>query len=731
MAELEEKRVEPGEVDKTFWERTVKEAFKNDPMRIIIELVKNSADSYTRLSKKGIAQPLFKIFIELYCEKRRPPYVKVIDNAEGMESSKLKEALKYGTQTSMGEDIEAITSAEKGIGMKDAMMALKDNWLVTIKDGLINERNKHPDFSTGIGREDEKVTDEDRRKYGIQKNGTVIMGRLPEYFKIRKFSTICELLEKHFLLRKLLQDDNYQIYAINGETKEKRRLKYNPPKIEKKVLEDSFEIKYNGYIYPITLQVYKSEKELQQGKPYGESGLLIFYGKYSVIDFTFFKYDRDSSFSKFFGEVHIEGIDKIIRNPKEDSIVDEKRRGLKFDHPFNQKLAQEIEKRLKTLQSKVESSQYSFDELTKREIIKQTNKLFREISGKGFPSEPPIKPEYFEFYPPYTEIKEFEPKKIFLIINSSIVLDKLEIFLESTNPNIIIKGGNPIKIEKEKIKEEFLIKQIEIYSETPEIHGEIIASAEKPSYKTKIGIDVLENPIFSPRDGFAFVPEKTTVVDGGEKEIRLCIDKSIIKNSREISFSSEGPVSCPGKWLLPDQKNMEKYTIKNIALIKIPIKVKGTNNVGEKAIITAEYENKIAKLYVTIVSEPSLGGLIKDIHPSSSYEKKEISWFDEEKGIIEINFKHPLIRKYMSKKNFRNRSDFLVFIADIITREVIKAFVLSGIKQSSSRFPIYNQDNPENYIKEMEGFITQEYYELGPKLHEMYTALAKTLKIEG
>jgi hypothetical protein len=55
-----------------------------------------------------------------------------------MDSSKLKEALKYGTQTSMGEDTEAITSAEKGIGMKDAMMALEDNWLITIKDGLIN-----------------------------------------------------------------------------------------------------------------------------------------------------------------------------------------------------------------------------------------------------------------------------------------------------------------------------------------------------------------------------------------------------------------------------------------------------------------------------------------------------------------------------------------------------------------------------------------------------------------
>jgi hypothetical protein len=156
-----------------------------------------------------------------------------MDNAEGTDSDKLKEALMYGTQTSMGEDTEAITSAEKGIGMKDAMMALKDNWLVTIKDGLINERNKHPDFTTGIGREDENVADEDRHKFGIHKNGTLVMGELPDYFKIRKFSTICEYLEKHFLLRKLLQNNDYRIYAIDSQTGEQKLLKYRPPKVEK------------------------------------------------------------------------------------------------------------------------------------------------------------------------------------------------------------------------------------------------------------------------------------------------------------------------------------------------------------------------------------------------------------------------------------------------------------------------------------------------------------------
>jgi hypothetical protein len=48
-----ELKTEAGEIDEKFWERTVKEAFKTDPFRIIIELIKNAADSYTRLERIG------------------------------------------------------------------------------------------------------------------------------------------------------------------------------------------------------------------------------------------------------------------------------------------------------------------------------------------------------------------------------------------------------------------------------------------------------------------------------------------------------------------------------------------------------------------------------------------------------------------------------------------------------------------------------------------------------
>ncbi|MCD6464135.1 hypothetical protein J7L02_01260, partial [Candidatus Woesearchaeota archaeon] len=236
-------------------------------------------------------------------------------------------------------------------------------------------------------------------------------------------------LEKHFLLRKLLQNSNYRIYLINGWTKEKRLLQYSPPEIDKRILKETFEIPYNKQKYKVHLVINKSKKELAQRKPYGEAGLLFFYGIYSVLDFTFGRFDGDLSFSKFFGEVRME-VEKIIRDPEEAPLVDEKRRGLDPDHPFNRKLLDEIYKRLRKIREEEEASEYSFDEKTKKEILKEINKIYKDVKGRGPPPEPPIKPETFAFYPVWISLEEYEPKKVFLIINSSIISDNFNISLK-------------------------------------------------------------------------------------------------------------------------------------------------------------------------------------------------------------------------------------------------------------------------------------------------------------
>ena len=134
--------------------------------------------------------------------------------------------------------------------------------------------------------------------------------------------------------------------------------------------------------------------------------------------------------------------------------------------------------------------------------------------------------------------------------------------------------------------------------------------------------------------------------------------------------------------------------------------------------------DKQAELHITVIPEPSFSGPLRDVRLSAKNTKK-ICDFIENEGIIEVYYKHPLIKKYM-KKNFRNRQDFLVFVVDTITREAIKAMVKAGIRENSSRFPIFNIDHQE---PEIEDHIIREYYEQGPKLHELFVKLVRTFKL--
>ena len=164
--------------------------------------------------------------------------------------------------------------------------------------------------------------------------------------------------------------------------------------------------------------------------------------------------------------------------------------------------------------------------------------------------------------------------------------------------------------------------------------------------------------------------------------------------------------------------------LKNILKLEIPINVSETGHVGEKAAIIAMYCDKTTNLRISIVHKPSIGGLLRDIRFSEK-NTKLISHFIDEEGILEVYRKHPLIKKYM-RGRFKNRADFLVFAADVMTREVVKSLVVGGIKENLSRFPIFDLDHPE---PEIDAYVTHEYYEHGLRLHEAFTKLVGSLKL--
>jgi len=303
-----------------------------------------------------------------------------------------------------------------------------------------------------------------------------------------------------------------------------------------------------------------------------------------------------------------------------------------------------------------------------------------------------------------------------------VIVKETKITLRSSNPKISVKPDT-VAFDSYETPKDFVIKTIELYSEEHGNKGEITAESEILKYSSRIGVEVLTNPMFSPDNGFAFVPNKTTIVDGGAKKIDLCIDKTSIDCSKEIDMLSQDPVNCPGKWMLPDAKNIEKKMIKNILRLEVPISIKGQGHIGERAAVVAMYGDKTSNLRITIIPEPTLGGFLRDIIFSDK-ETKKISSFIEDEGILEIYRKHSLIKKYMQGK-FTNRPDFLVFVSDVITREVLRSIVLQGIKEGLSRYSIFDLEHPE---PEIEDHIAREYYEYGPRMHEAFVKLVHTLK---
>ncbi len=725
----------PGVVTEAWWERTVKEAFRHDPIRIIIELIKNSADSYTKLEKNKEIKPKFKIIVELSCWPRKSPFVRVKDFAEGMDGKRLEKALEYGAQTSL-EDKEGSTSAEKGIGLKDAMMSMKDNLLLTIKEGVLNGRTKYPNFDTGERVVNHVVESGDREKLGIPENGTIVEGRLPEWFPDKKFSTICKHLANHYMMYKLVQMEKFEIICVDTFTKDKINLSdlYEIPKEDKNFesIKKEIFLTYQNKKYNFSLEIKKSNKPLDFGKPYGKAGLYFFYGDYTVLDFSFGN-SRYPEMRSFFGEVRM-GVEQLVR--KGELFVDEKRKGLS-DHPLNEDLLAEIDKIVsKIADEQREVTHYVF----KKEswMQQEMKKIYQDMNkggGKNF--QLAIKPRKFEFASPHTDVMEFEPKNIFLIINCAIISSEIEISLSTKNKNleilspstknIILKEEDIDELSIEKDGEKFIVKSIKVYSEKKDSSDEIIAILNG-YHKSKIGISLVSNPIFNPRDGFEFAPKengKVTITEGISKKVDLIISQ-IIYNEKERNVkidNAHGGIKCAGNFDIPIKKNLDRYKIKNVIRYPFEIISKSGEIKERKGVVKAFYRDKETQIEISIV--PPGGINFKGVKFVKSEGTLEISHYKED-GFVYIYEDHPLVKKY-KKRDWKNKNDCLTFFADVIAREFIEKTIRDSIKSGSPKFQIMNQDNPEPEIRD---HFRDEYYKNAAKIHEIQITYLKTAEMK-
>jgi len=623
-----------------------------------------------------------------------------------------------------------------GVGLKDVGLLMEDCRIITVHEGKLNEcliyREKGLPYAL-YPRINETITYQERKRLGIEKNGTIVEGTLPkDPFFARDFETLYKHLCRHYMLRKINQlPKKYRITLT--DQKNEKVLGYEHPKGE--ALFDNARtpcyVSYDGVNFPVKITIKKADRRLGQSGEFREGGLTVVYNEDAVAHCSLFGFDADSYASKLYGEVEIEAqafkVAKLF-DPKKP-IIDEKRRmGLDPDHPFIQDLTSEIQTHLKKIvDSEREAGKKLRESMMKSrnardKVINEFNAMARkELKEKRdiivLPIAPywtaPEPPDFFKFYYENLEIVQYQTTVVGLGILPSVVPDGSPISIATSDP-AIQATPNMIFVDSTKAIAGLIRERIEILGNKCGVQATITA---KHDGKTEeMNVTVIENPILNPKDGFAFIPDNVTIPDGAGKKADLIIDVALIKQDTpdKVTFTSSTPnIHCPS-----DMRILPGLNVIGEKVVELGVPLKG-NRVGTKGTVIASYKQRRATVNAEVVARREIKGMFSDFKFSSE-ELPVISEYDSETGIITIYTMHPMYKKHkdMGEPSLR------VFVIDTIIRTACEAIVREGIRKQSARFPILGDMSSGvfggfQFIREVSLYVEGLYHEHGSNLCEL------------
>lgn len=685
--------IKPG---KRYWDRVI--GTIKSPERLLVELITNSTDSYKRLRALG-EETSGCVQVIHYVGNDGKVKIEVKDEAEGIPFEKLQTAIEeYGEDTS-GLSKGMPVRGTVGVGLKDVGLLMEDCSIITVHDGKLNEciiyREKGLPYAL-YPKINEPITYQERKKLGIEKNGTIVRGTLPkDPLFVRDFETLYKRLCRHYMLRKINQLSN--TYGIILRDKKNRKvLKYEQP--EGETLDDNartpYYVLYGGVNFPIKITIRKADRRLGQSGEFREGGLIVVYNEDAVADCSLFGFDADSYAGKLYGEVEIQAQAfkvKELFDPKKP-IIDEKRRiGLDPDHPFVQQLTAELQLRLrKIIESEREARKALRESVIKsREardrVINKFNAMAREeLKEKRdiviLPIPPywtaPEPPDFFKFYYEDLDIMQHQATVVGLGILPNIVPDGSPITIMSSDPAIQVTP-NLIFVDSTKAVAGLIRERINLLGSKCGVRATITAKHDE---KTKeMIVNVTENPILNPKDGFAFIPDNVTIPDEAKKKIDLIIALELIKKgaTNKVTFASSTPnIHCPSDIEVLPGLNVIGGKVVRLA---VPLEGKG---VGTKGTVTASYNQREAPVNVEVIERREIKGMFSDFKFSPE-DLPVISEYDPETGIITIYTMHPMYKKHKDM----GKSSLRVFVIGTIIRTACEAVVREGIKRQSARFP--------------------------------------------
>lgn len=682
--------------------RRMRTAMHGDIIRVLVELITNSDDSYIRL-ENGEKTKNCKIEILYNKDSINSASFAVRDFAEGMSRETIqKNFTSYGAATSGLKEGKKVRGYF-GQGAKDALIAMSNGMICSFKDDEITQckifwkNNKEPYYEIS------HVPKDCRSAFGIKGNGTIASFKAEKGTTskaIPKFDKIHELLANNYILRKIMMNPSRHVVLIDTNSGKHRRLQYKSPEGEL-ILSEQFKIKFGKYsTFNIKMQLYRASHELNQTGDDRDGGLLLVDEFGAVLGISLFKFNSDPNASKFFGEVVIEGFRQLLEN--EEAVLSEEREGLVPRHPFCQKLIDEIEKRLELKvreealrRQKEEANRFDNEETNKyknafdilndiaEEEIEEIKNLGDTTSDKisvpeqGFllhPEKAEITVNKTYNFTLYIDTNKFDPGAIFKI---SVTTPKLHCYTED------------IKLAKTKNKG-IVKKYIKLQGKESGTEGKLIVSFGKNKSESEVFIV----PEKSDKDllfteGMIFEPASLTLRPNQPRKVSLKVYVKKILSGSTIKLVSEN------ESIKIDKEEIKVNDAEAIRhLVKYELEVWG-EGVGKKGWITAISNDDglehTALLEVQIKSanieekDKNRNGMFSEPEFSLEHDPLQRASYSSESGKVIIYVNFPSNKLYLGKDGiYRKTLPGQILIADLVAERCFneiakKKFETSGI----------------------------------------------------
>jgi hypothetical protein len=726
--------------DSKYIRRQFEKAVGRSVVKVLTEPVTNSDDSYERLKARGNddGEGFGSIVIEFDRTKR---VFAIVDQAEGMTAEAMHDQFVTYGQQSADRAAGMRTRSLFGKGLRDVLFTQERGIVQSVRDGKAYLCKFRLRSSSGEDRpviditKGPEVTEELRTAWGISRNGTRVEFRLNKDMPLPKADRLEADISRFYMLRPLLSRSDRMVIlrVISRGGTEDRVLKYHPPAAgaTEPVADDAWRMDWEGQQINVSIELLAYTDELVQaerGLEEREGGLLVLDEDRTALDLTLFGYDRDPAAARFFGELRLDGVGRLIRErlaaDRPEEILSETRDGFNQNVAFYRTLQDRLYKWLTPHVEKERARRSGeptrLSRATRKrhaQAFEELNRVYRRLlgetagTGSGTDRKPLSTDEALEFRWPSLMLQVGLPTVAQLLVNTTKVEPGSGVSISSSAPGVLTPLVSEVFVPEPEDTNPTVVVGVRL--ETVRV-GEAVVSASIGEEEAALACSVLEEEVPDLPAGLAFVPELATVPDGERTTLILYADLRVIDGEAPLAVESDNPrievIETHPEWLAL-----------NAYIVRANVRVRGSGK-GEEAILTARVGASRAEAYVRVSSkrEPQrTGGHFRGFE--FQHLARKLPAEIDSRGMVVINLAEPTNEMYFGQdadiaaKAVENNKASATLLAELVLDQCLQAAVSEAYERGKLQIRF-----PRNPVTDISMHIAEERFGVGSSIHRLF-----------